>query len=102
MSTADAETSRLSYESSDVAVHRLVSEIAHALVNSTSPVQVCIVEENGVKTLNVRTDADGVGRLLGSQGRTVRAIRTILTAFASKSQHSFGLDIQKCSENDVD
>ncbi len=79
----------------DLSVRRLVLEIACSLVVDESSVTVDIAEQDGLHTLQVRTDSDGFGRLIGSQGRTVRAIRTILSAASMKLQRTYGLDIQE-------
>ena len=78
----------------DVSIRRLVWEISRSLVTDEDSVTVEIVETEGLQTLRVRTDSDGFGRLIGDQGRTVRAIRTILSAASMKLQRTYGLDIQ--------
>ena len=78
----------------DVSIRRLVLEIARSLVRNEDSVTVEIAETNGLQALRVRTDSDGLGRLVGDQGRTVRAIRTILSAASVKLQRTYGLDIQ--------
>ncbi len=78
----------------DVSIRHLVWEIARSLVTDEDSVTVEIVETDGLQTLRVRTDSDGFGRLIGDQGRTVRAIRTILSAASMKLQRTYGLDIQ--------
>ena len=89
-------TDSLSQE--DLSVRRLVLEIACSLVVDESSVTVDIAEQDGLHTLQVRTDADGLGRLVGNQGRTVRAIRTILSAASMKLQRTYGLDIQELAK----
>ncbi len=79
----------------DVSIRHLVWEIARSLVTDEDSVTVEIVETDGLQTLRVRTDSDGFGRLIGDQGRTVRAIRTILSAASMKLQRTYGLDIQE-------
>jgi predicted RNA-binding protein YlqC (UPF0109 family) len=76
------------------AARRLMLEVASALVTSNSWVTVDIVSTGGTSTLRIRSDSDGVGRFVGSQGRTVRAIRTILTGFAAKSGRIYSLDVR--------
>ncbi len=82
----------------DVSIRRLVWEIARSLVTDEDSVTVEIVETDGLQTLRVRTDSDGLGRLIGDQGRTVRAIRTILSAASMKLQRTYGLDIQEAAK----
>ena len=82
----------------DLSVRRLVLEIARSLVQNEDSVSVEIAESDGIRTLQVRTDNEGLGRLVGNQGRTVRAIRTILSAASMKLQRTYGLDIQETAE----
>ena len=82
----------------DLSIKRLVLEIARSLVQNEDSVTVDIAELDGLHTLRVRTDNDGLGRLVGNQGRTVRAIRTILSAASMKLQCTYGLDIQETAK----
>ncbi len=82
----------------DLSVHRLVLEIARSLVQNEDSVTVVLAEADGIRTLQVRTDNEGLGRLVGNQGRTARAIRTILSAASMKLQRTYGLDIQETAE----
>ena len=81
-----------------MSIRRLVWEIARSLVTDEDSVTVEIVETGGLQTLRVRTDSNGLGRLIGDQGRTVRAIRTILSAASMKLQRTYGLDIKEATK----
>jgi uncharacterized protein len=76
-----------------VAVEELVREIARALVDEPSAVEVQSVgrEENTV--LKLRVAPGDVGKVIGKQGRTARSVRTILGAVSMKLHHRFTLDI---------
>jgi predicted RNA-binding protein YlqC (UPF0109 family) len=79
----------------DVPAQRLLFEIARSLVENVDAVSVDVLDDNGSRTLVVWADADGYGRLIGSQGRTVKAIRTILSASAMKGKRTYSLDIRE-------
>ena len=79
----------------DVPAQRLLFELARSLVDNVETVSVEVLDDNGQRTLVVWADADGYGRLIGSQGRTVKAIRTILSASAMKMNRSYSLDIRE-------
>ena len=81
-----------------VAVEDLVREIARALVDEPSAVEVQAVgrEENTV--LKLRVAPQDVGKVIGKQGRTARSVRTILGAVSMKLHHRYTLDILE--END--
>ena len=44
-------------------------------------------------TFRLYVAADDLGKVIGKQGRTARAIRTLLSAIASKSNRKFSLDV---------
>ena len=59
-------------------IKRLVSE----------PDQVIVNENQGEKTLvfEVRVAKDDMGRVIGKRGKTIEALRTIISAFGVKKQ----------------
>jgi predicted RNA-binding protein YlqC (UPF0109 family) len=63
----------------------LVEAIANALVNDTS--QVHAVEEIEEDTLVIKLTVakEDMGRIIGKEGRTAKAIRTILNAVSTKN-----------------
>ena len=63
----------------------LLTSIVKGLVDKPSKVKV--TEFNGSKTLiyELRCDSHDIGRVIGKSGKTVSAIRTLLTALASKN-----------------
>ena len=79
----------------DASIQRLALEIARSLVPDEDSITVAISERDGQWTLQVFTDADGFGRLIGSQGRTAQALRTIIGAAAMKLKRRYSLDIQQ-------
>ena len=76
-----------------VAVEELVREIARALVDEPAAVEVQSVgrEENTV--LKLRVAPGDVGKVIGKQGRTAKALRTVLSAASSKSRRRVMLEI---------
>jgi uncharacterized protein len=62
----------------------LVESIAKALVDD--PTQVNATEETEEDTLviNLTVAKDDMGRIIGKEGRTAKAIRTILNAVSTK------------------
>lgn len=71
----------------------LLELIAKALVDS--PDQVSVSEIGGEQTtiLELRVAQDDLGKVIGKQGRTARAIRTILSAAGMKLRKRFHLEI---------
>lgn len=64
-----------------------------ALVDDESTVDVELLANGNAHTLRVMVANTDIGKVIGKQGRTARAIRTILGAHAQKIHTSIGLDI---------
>jgi len=71
----------------------LVLEIARALVDMPDAVAVHEVQGEQATVLELRVAPSDVGKVVGKQGRTARAIRTILLAVGSKSRRRLTLEI---------
>ncbi len=71
----------------------LIEEIAKALVDS--PEQVIVTEVVGEQTtvLELRVAQTDLGKVIGKQGRTARAIRILLGAAGMKLRKRFVLEI---------
>ena len=71
----------------------LVTFIAKALVDKPEDVQVEEVEKDDMIVEELRVAKEDLGKVIGKQGRTARAIRTLLTATASKIDKRARLEI---------
>jgi len=71
----------------------LLVEIAKALVDNPEDVQVAEVEGEQTTVLELRVRTEDLGKVIGRQGRTARAIRTLLSAAGMKVQKRFVLEI---------
>ncbi|HZS45192.1 MAG TPA: KH domain-containing protein [Blastocatellia bacterium] len=71
----------------------LVEIIARSLVDYPDEVQVKEVEGDATTVLELRVAAGDLGKVIGKQGRTARAIRTILGASGMKLKKRFVLEI---------
>jgi hypothetical protein len=81
-----------------VAVEDLVRQIAQALVDEPTAVDVASVDRDDNTVLKLRVAPQDVGKVIGKQGRTARSVRTILGAVSMKLHHRYTLDILE--END--
>ena len=72
---------------------KLIEDIARALVDIPEAVSVSVVEGEQVTVLELRVAASDLGKVIGRQGRTARAIRTILNAAGMKLHRRFELEI---------
>ena len=71
----------------------LVEFTAKALVDKPADVQVTEVEGEQTTVIELRVAKEDLGKVIGKQGRTARAIRTILAAASSKAQKRTVLEI---------
>lgn len=71
----------------------LVESIARALVDNPEEVSVAEVEGEQTTVLELRVAQPDLGKVIGKQGRTARAIRTILGAAGMKLRKRFVLEI---------
>jgi uncharacterized protein len=68
--------------------------IVKHLVRDTEAVDVREVERGGGKTvIEVRVAQPDVGKLIGRQGRTIKAIRSLLHAAGQKHERRYLLDL---------
>ena len=75
------------------AMKDLLEEIARALVDHPEDVQVTEVEGEQTTVLELRVNTQDLGKVIGRQGRTARAIRTLLAAAGMKVNKRFVLEI---------
>lgn len=74
-------------------MRELVEHIAKALVDDPQSVKVSEVEGENVTVIELRVAQSDLGKVIGKQGRTARAIRTILNANATKLRKRAVLEI---------
>lgn len=74
-------------------MRELVEVIAKALVDEPEAVRVNEVEGEKVTVIELRVAPGDLGKVIGRQGRTARAIRTILGATATKLRKRAVLEI---------
>jgi predicted RNA-binding protein YlqC (UPF0109 family) len=71
----------------------LINYIAQALVDHPEKVSVTEVEGNQTSVLELRVAKEDLGKVIGKQGRTARAMRTILSAASAKIKKRTVLEI---------
>lgn len=71
----------------------LIVGIAKALVDNPDEVHVTEVEGEQTTVLELRVAQSDLGKVIGKQGRTARAIRTLLGAAGMKLRKRFVLEI---------
>ena len=71
----------------------LIGYIAQALVDNPEKVTVTEVEGNQTSVLELKVAKEDLGKVIGKQGRTARAMRTILSAASAKVKKRTVLEI---------
>ena len=71
----------------------LIKYIAQALVDNPDQVEVSEVEGNQTSVLELKVAKEDLGKVIGKQGRTARAMRTILSAASAKVKKRTVLEI---------
>ncbi len=72
---------------------KLVECIAKALVDEPEAVVVSEIQGEQTSVIELRVAKDDIGKIIGKQGRTARAIRTILSAASAKIKKRSVLEI---------
>jgi predicted RNA-binding protein YlqC (UPF0109 family) len=67
--------------------------IVKALVDDQSAVDVREIERSGTTLIEVRVAQSDMGKVIGKQGRTVRALRSLVHAVGFKTERRYVLDI---------
>ena len=71
----------------------LITYIARALVDNPDDVEVSEVEGAQTSVIELRVAKEDLGKVIGKQGRTARAMRTILSAASTKLRKRSVLEI---------
>ena len=71
----------------------LIACIAKALVDKPEEVVVTEIEGQQIYVIELKVAKEDIGKIIGKQGRTVQAIRTILGAASAKMRKRFSLEI---------
>ena len=71
----------------------LIEYIVKSLVDHPDQVQVAEVEGEQTSVLELKVAKEDLGKVIGTQGRTARAMRTILGAASTKAKKRSVLEI---------
>jgi predicted RNA-binding protein YlqC (UPF0109 family) len=71
----------------------LIEFLAKSLVDHPDEVRVRTHERDQQTVLELEVDPADLGKVIGRQGRTARAMRTLLAAAGQKTRRRYSLDI---------
>ena len=70
-----------------------IEMVVKALVDDTDAVDVRELERDGTTRIEVRVAQPDMGKVIGKQGRTVRALRSLVYAAGVKQHRRYVLDV---------
>ena len=71
----------------------LITQIAQALVDHPEQVSVNEIESNNTVIIELTVAKSDIGKVIGKEGRTADAIRSILNALSGKTRKRLMLEI---------
>lgn len=74
-------------------MEELIEYVAKSLVDQPDEVQIRTRERDQQTVLELEVAPADLGKVIGRQGRTARALRTLLNAAGQKSRRRYALDI---------
>lgn len=78
----------------DSPMRAVIEVVARALVDHPEAVRVTETERRGVSVLELTTAPGDMGKIIGRQGRTAAALRTLVAVTAEKHGKRAQLDIR--------
>ncbi|HMJ24422.1 MAG TPA: KH domain-containing protein [Pyrinomonadaceae bacterium] len=70
-----------------------IEMVVKALVDEADAVDVREIDREGTTRIEVRVAQSDMGKVIGKQGRTVRALRSLVYAAGLKKHRRFVLDV---------
>ncbi len=72
----------------------LTLHLAKQLVDKPDQVEVTAIEEGSLTRLAMRVAEEDKGKIIGKQGKVIKAIRAVVGAAAAKSKRTVVLDLE--------
>ena len=76
-------------------MQELVEYIAKSLVDRPEEVRVSLEEKEDVTVLHLSVAKEDLGKIIGRQGRTARALHTLVNAASAKQERRCILEIEE-------
>jgi predicted RNA-binding protein YlqC (UPF0109 family) len=77
----------------EMPMRELIEFLAKSLVDNPDEVKTRTYERDSGTVVELEVAPADLGKVIGRQGRTARAIRTLLTAAGQKTRRRYSLDI---------
>lgn len=76
---------------------KALNYILQALVSAPDKIKVVEEEENGLINFRVTVDKDDMGKVIGKNGKVIRAIRNVLKIPAIKANKKINISLEEIS-----
>lgn len=63
----------------------ILSYIVSSIVEKDKNVEITEMEENGILNLNIKVDSSEMGKIIGKNGKVIKAIRNVMKIPAMKN-----------------
>jgi predicted RNA-binding protein YlqC (UPF0109 family) len=70
-----------------------IEMIVRALVDNAEAVDIREIDRSGTVLIEVRVAQEDVGKIIGKQGRTIRALRSLARVVGSKNNRRYTVEI---------
>jgi predicted RNA-binding protein YlqC (UPF0109 family) len=74
-------------------MRKAIEMIVRALVDNSEAVDIREVDRSGTVLIEVRVAQEDVGKIIGKQGRTIRALRSLARVVGSKNNRRYTVEI---------
>lgn len=74
-------------------MEQFITNIAKNLVDNPSAVKVNLIKGQQVSVIELQVAKEDLGKVIGKNGRTAGAMRTLLTALSAKNRSQYVLEI---------
>lgn len=74
-------------------LEQLVSYVAKSLVDNPEEVSVRFLEGDQTSVVEIHAATEDMGKIIGRQGRTIRALRTVVMAASAKLQKRVSVEL---------
>lgn len=74
-------------------MRELVLQVTKALVDHPDDVQIEKIERNNNTLIEITVNSEDVGKIIGKQGRIIRAIRTVVKACAIRDNKKVSVEL---------
>jgi hypothetical protein len=83
----------MSDKENEISMKNLVEFISKALVDEVGRIEISEIQGNQTNIIELKVAKEDIGKVIGRQGRTADAIRTILNCAAAKMSKRYILQI---------